>query len=131
VNLPKDVYLKVTDRQRPVLFTEVHPEGTARFANTADIIVPPGDVPAFRYGLTIIKLSTELEEAGSIDPIAGIIAHELGHKYLDHAIKGGVTCQTERETNALVKTWGFEKEFKAASAMFGREKTGGPPSCQD
>lgn len=131
LKIPDDVYEKVTDRRRPVLFTEVHPSGTARFANTAEIIVPPGDIPAFQDGLTIMKLSTELESAGSPDPIAGIVAHELAHKYLDHAIKGGVTCKTERETNTLVKNWGFMREFEAASENYGREKTGGPPACTE
>ncbi len=129
--LPLDAFLRVTDRRRPVLFTEYYDSGTARFANSSEIITTENDVPSFEEGLTIIKLSTALDEAVTPLPIEGIIAHELAHRVLEHVRKGNVNCAAEREANALVKRWGFTKEYAEASKAFGRHKSGDTASCQE
>lgn len=131
LRIPDDAFLKTTDRERPVLFTEVYDSGTAQFANTAEIIAEEGDAPAFTKGLTIIKLSTALDSADTSLPIKGIVAHELAHRYLEHAIKGNLSCESEREANRLIKSWGFEKEYEQASEQFGRKKVGGSSSCRE
>jgi len=131
LRIPDDAFLKITDRERPVLFTEVYDSGTAQFANTAEIIAEEGDAPAFTKGLTIIKLSTALDSAKTATPIKGIVAHELAHRYLEHAIKGNLSCESEREANRLIKSWGFEKEYEQASEQFGHKKTGGSVSCRE
>ncbi len=123
-------FLQVTDRQRPVLFTEYYYTGTARFANTSEIIASEDDAPAFEKGITIIKLGDALNEAETSAPIEGVLAHELAHRVLDHVKKGRVTCTEEREANALIKQWGFADQFAKASKLFGR-KAGDPASCQE
>ncbi len=128
ISLPD--FLNVTDRRRPVLVTEYYDSGTARFANTSEIISSAEDAPAGEMGLTIIKLSSALNDADSPLPIEGVLAHELAHRVLDHARKGRVTCNAEREANGKVRQWGFAEEFKAASKMFGH-KEGEPVSCRE
>jgi hypothetical protein len=123
-------FLSLTDRHRPVLFTEYYDEGTARFANTSEIIASEDDAPAAEKGLTIIKLSSALGAAGGPEPVKGVIAHELAHRVLDHGRKGPVTCSSEREANALVRRWGFEAEFLAAKKAFGA-RAGEPASCKE
>ena len=128
--LPLKDFLNVTDRRRPVLFTEYYDSGTARFANTSEIIALADDAPAWEAGLTIIKLSSALNEADTPEPVKGVVAHELAHRVLDHSRKGPVTCKEEREANTLVGQWGFKEEFQQASKMFGR-KEGEPSSCKE
>lgn len=122
-------FINVTDRDRPVMFTEYYDSGTARFANTAELFAAEEDAPAFRKGLTIIKLSSALNDADSATPIKGVLAHELAHRILEHAKKPRLSCDDEREANRLIKQWGFGEEFKQASKAFGR-KEGEPSSCQ-
>ncbi len=117
--IPYEIFLSLTDRARPVLFTEYHTIGVGRFANSSEIMVFKDDAPSFTKGLTIIKLSTELEETDSAEDIEGVILHELAHRVLEHSQKEIRTCQREKEANQLVKTWGLEEEFLKAKARFG------------
>ena len=128
--IPLPDFLNVTDRRRPVLITEYYDAGTARFANTSEIIASEEDAPAAERGLTIIKLSSALNEADSPAPIKGVLAHELAHRVLDHARQGGGSCKKEREANRLIKKWGFTEEYKEASHFFGH-KDGDPASCSE
>jgi hypothetical protein len=128
--MPYKDFLKVTDRKRPVLFTEFYDSGTARFASSAEIIVEDNEKPCCQKGFTIIKLGMALNLAETPEAIEGVIAHELAHRVLDHVKKGKVNCTAEREANALIKQWGFAKEFKQASQIFGQKK-GDSASCQE
>ncbi len=128
--VPFDVFLQITDRRRPVLFTEYYDSGTARFANSSEMISRPDDAPAFEEGMTLIKLGVALEGAETPDAIEGVIAHELAHRVLEHSQKGNFTCTAEREANALIKKWGFEEEFAQASKVFGHQ-AGDSASCQE
>jgi len=131
MRLPPEALEKVLDRRRPVLFTEMYDVGTAKIASSSEIIVGPKDVPAFQEGMTILKLSTALNN-GPKEAVMGIVAHELAHRVLDHVRRGQTTCKAEREANRLVKTWGFTKEYQAASGQFGSNKTGDHvASCQE
>ncbi len=78
----------------------------------------------------MIKLSMGLGIAKTPSAIEGVVAHELAHRVLDHVRNGKVSCQAEREANALIKQWGFKKEFQEASRLFGHRQ-GDPASCQD
>ncbi|MBF0593577.1 MAG: hypothetical protein HQL22_01270 [Candidatus Omnitrophica bacterium] len=130
LRIPLEAFLKVTDRRHPVLFTEVYDAGTARFANTAEIISSEDDAPAFQGGMAIIKLSTAFNEAATPAPIEGVIAHELAHRVLEHVRIVHKTCDLERQANALVKQWGFVDEYKQASLMFGHRE-GDAASCKE
>ena len=59
-----------------------------------------------------------------------MVAHEMAHRVLEHIRKGNVNCDAERQSNALIKKWGFKKEFKEASGLFGQKK-GDPAACQE
>ncbi|MBF0504372.1 MAG: hypothetical protein HQL14_04635 [Candidatus Omnitrophica bacterium] len=128
--MPYKDFLNVTDRQRPIIFTEFYISGTARFASSSEFIVTPNDPPCCKEGFTIIKLGMGLEGAGSKGPIEGVVAHEIAHRVLDHIKKGNVNCDAERRSNALIKEWGFKKEFQEASRLFGQKK-GDPAACQE
>ncbi len=131
IRLPEEALIKVMDRRRPVLFVDVYSSGTARFASSSEVIVTEKDVPAFQQGMTLLKISDALGE-GSKDAIMGIVAHEIAHRVLDHLRKNHVSCQAEREANRLIKSWGFTKEFEAASQEFGNAKVGdGIAGCQE
>jgi hypothetical protein len=131
MRMPADALAKVLDRRRPVLFTEMYDAGTARFASSSEIIVTERDEPAFQDGLTVLKLSTALNN-GPKEAVKGIVAHELAHRVLDHVRRGQTTCKAEREANRLIKSWGFEVEYKSASEEFGAKKEGsGSASCQE
>jgi len=117
--LPWDVFLSVTSRARPTLFTEYHYSGMGRFANSSEVYSFQDDAPSFMDGMTIIKLSTELELSDSVDAIEGIVLHEIAHRYLEHAKNKTELCRREKEANHLVKEWGFEKEFEEAKKKFG------------
>ena len=89
------------------------------------------DVPAFEQGMTIVKINYSLAE-GSLEAITGVVAHEIANRVLDHVRRNRVSCQAERESNRLIKTWGFSKEFDAASKEFGQATFGdGTASCQE
>ncbi len=131
MRLPVDDLRTVMNRRRPVVFVEAYDAGTARFVSSSEMILTKKDAPAFQEGMTIVKISTGLE-SGSADAIKGIVAHELAHRVLDHVRSGKVSCQSEREANHLVKSWGFVKEYEAASKEYGRAKEGsGVASCQE
>lgn len=127
--LPREVFCSITDRSRPVLFTEYHTTGTGRFANSSEIIATDDDVPAFQNGLTIVKLSTELEGAQEEKAIEGVILHELAHRFLEHGKKELHTCEMEKEANHLVMQWGFGDEFQKAKETFGRPEKGTEAPC--
>jgi hypothetical protein len=128
--MPYKDFLNVTDRQRPVLFTEFYSEGTARFASSSEFIVNPDDPPCCRDGFTMVKLGMSLGLAKTPGPIEGVVAHEIAHRVLDSIRKGNVNCDAERAANRLIRQWGFKKEFKEASQLFGQKK-GDPAACQE
>ncbi len=131
MRLPEKDLENILNRRRPVVFVEVYDEGTAKYVSSSELIMTAQDKPAFQEGMTLIKISTALEQ-GSKEAVMGIVAHELAHRVLDHVRRGRVTCQSEREANQLIKSWGFETEYKAASTEFGRMKEGsGVASCQE
>lgn len=130
LRMPYQDFLYVTNRQRPVLFTEFYDSGTARFASSSEFIVTENDPPCCSGGFTIIKLGMGLGLARTPGPIEGVVAHEIAHRVLEHIKKGDVSCDAERASNALIKKWGFKKEFKEASRLFGQKK-GDPAGCQE
>lgn len=129
--IPYADFLKITDRRRPVLFTEVFDSGTAQFANSSEISSLPDDPPAFQDGFTLIKLSTGLNAAADPKAIEGVIAHEIAHRVLDHVKHGKRSCEAEREANNLIKQWGFGAEYEQASQTFGHKAVGQTYSCED
>ena len=131
MRLPEAALTKVLDRRRPVMFVDVYSGGTGRFASSSEVVVSPKDAPAFQEGMTLIKISDALTD-GSSEAIKGIIAHEIAHRVLDHIRLNHVSCQSEREANRLIKSWGFTREYEAASKEFGREKAGdGVAGCRE
>ena len=130
LRMPYKDFLNVTNRQRPVLFTEFYIEGTARFASSTEFIVKEDTPPCCQQGFTLVKLGMGLGLAKTPDPIEGVVAHEIAHRVLDSIRKGHVNCDAERAANALIKKWGFKKEFKEASRLFGQRK-GDPAACQE
>jgi hypothetical protein len=128
--MPFEDFLKVTDRRRPVIFTETWDSGTARFANSTEFVVGEDDIACCQEGFTLLKLSLSLNQAKTPDAIKGIVAHELAHRVLDHIKNGHVSCNAEREANALIQKWGFKKELKEAGQLFGH-KEGDPAPCQE
>jgi len=130
LRMPYKDFLNVTNRQRPILFTEFYDSGTARFASSSEFVVMPGETPCCKEGFTIIKLGMSLGLAKTPGPIEGVVAHEIAHRVLDSIRKGNVNCDAERAANALIKKWGFKKEFKEASRLFGQKK-GDPAACQE
>ena len=130
LRMPYKDFLNVTNRQRPVLFTEFYVEGTARFASSSEFIVTEDDPPCCKEGFTLVKLGMSLGLAKTPGPIEGVVAHEIAHRVLDSIRKGNVNCDAERAANALIRKWGFKKEFKEASQLFGQKK-GDPAACQE
>jgi len=130
LRMPYKDFLYATNRQRPMLFTEFYDSGTARFASSSEFIVTPDDPPCCAEGFTIIKLGMSLGLAKTPGPIEGVVAHEIAHRVLDSIRKGNVNCDAERAANALIKKWGFKKEFREASQLFGQKK-GDPAGCQE
>lgn len=128
--MPYQDFLNVTDRQRPVLFIEYYDSGTARFASSQEFILTKDDAPCCQEGFTIIKLGLGLGLSKTPGPVEGVVAHELAHRVLDHIRKGHVNCEAERQSNALIKKWGFTEEFHEASKLFGQRK-GDPAGCQE
>jgi len=128
--IPYKDFLNVTSRQRPVLFTEFYDSGTARFASSSEFIVNRDSPPCCKEGFTLIKLGMSLGLAKTPGPIEGVVAHEIAHRVLDHIKKGHVNCDAERLSNRLIMKWGFKKEFKEASQLFGQKK-GDPAPCQE
>jgi hypothetical protein len=130
LRMPYKDFLNVTNRQRPMLFTEFYDSGTARFASSSEFIVTKDDPPCCKEGFTIVKLGMSLGLAKTSGPIEGVVAHEIAHRVLDSIRKGNVNCDAERAANALIRKWGFKKEFKEASRLFGQKK-GDPAGCQE
>jgi hypothetical protein len=128
--LPHEVFLSVTERARPVIFTEYHKNGMGSFANSSEIITADGEPPAFMKGMTLIKLSTDLENGDTL-AIEGIVLHELTHRVLEHSKRKPYSCKFEREANRLVKAWGKEEAFLKAKELFGAEKTGEVVKCEE
>ena len=130
LRMPYKDFLNVTNRERPILFTEFYDSGTARFASSSEFIVTPDDPPCCKEGFTIVKLGMGLGLAKTPGPIEGVVAHEIAHRVLDSIRKGNVNCDAERAANRLIKKWGFKKEFREASQLFGQKK-GDPDGCQE
>jgi hypothetical protein len=130
LRMPYQDFLSVTNRQRPVLFTEFYDSGTARFASSSEFIVTEDDPPCCTQGFTIIKLGMSLGLSRTPGPIEGVVAHEIAHRVLDSIRKGNVNCDAERAANVLIRKWGFKREFKEASKLFGQKK-GDPAACQE
>jgi len=128
--MPYKDFLNATNRQRPMLFTEFYVDGTARFASSSEFIVTKDDPPCCTEGFTIVKLGMSLGLAKTPGPIEGVVAHEIAHRVLDSIRKGNVNCDAERAANRLIRKWGFKKEFKEASQLFGQKK-GDPAGCQE
>jgi hypothetical protein len=128
--MPYKDFLYVTDRKRPVIFTEFYDSGTARFASSSEFMVLPGQAPCCQEGFTIVKLGLSLGLSKTKEPIEAVVAHELAHRVLEHIRKGNVNCDAERQSNALIKKWGFSQEFQEASRIFGQKK-GDPAACQE
>jgi hypothetical protein len=130
LRMPYPDFLNITNRQRPTLFTEFYDSGTARFASSTEFIVTKDDPPCCKEGFTLVKLGMGLGLAKTPGPIEGVVAHEIAHRVLDSIRKGNVNCDAERASNALIKKWGFRKEFKEARQLFGQKK-GDPAACQE
>lgn len=128
--MPREDFLKVTDRRRPAIFVEFYDTGTARFASSQEFIISKKEESCCEEGFTLVKLGLGLGKAETPGPIEGIIAHELAHRVLDHIRQGHTDCSAEREANALIKQWGFGEEFKQAGEMFGSME-GDPAACQE
>ena len=60
--MPIEHFIKLTDRDKPVTFTEYYSDGAAKFANSSQIIIFEDDVPAMRWGLNIVKLNVHKDE---------------------------------------------------------------------
>ncbi len=127
VKLPSEAFFIVTNRKHPVVFTEYHTSGVARFANTSGIVSFPDDPPAFGEGLCIVKFSSELNASDDISAIEGVIFHELAHVVLGHLSAGSYTLDMEKDANHLVKDWGFGKEYAKAKEKFGSHAEGTSP----
>lgn len=130
--IPLDAFLSVTDRSRPVIFTEYHYTGVGRFASSSNIVSFEDDAPSMTDGLTMIKISLEMEDtAQTSQEIEGVILHELAHRVLEHAKKKIRTCQMEREANNLVKSWGYEREYRKAKERFGDKTRTDAEKCPE
>jgi len=125
--LPQDVFLSVTDRSRPILFLDFYTSGIARFAGSTEFSVLPDDPATFGQGFYMIKLGDELNSINDVQAIEGVILHEIAHRVLEHLKKQGFSCEMEKEANQLVKSWGFEEEYKKASHQFGSKEPGDSP----
>lgn len=129
--LPKDVYTEVTARERPVVFLPTISTGIARYARSHQFLVEPDDTPTFIDGFYLILLGDELNNKNNVPAVSGIIAHEIAHRYLEHLTERKDMCDMEREANRLIKQWGFEKEFEAASDLFGAKKKSDSPCYEE
>jgi len=130
LRMPYNDFLSVTRRERPILFTEFYLEGTARFASSSEFIVNDEAPSCCKEGFTLVKLGMSLGLAKTPGPIEGVVAHEIAHRVLDTIKKGNVNCGAERAANRLIRKWGFKKEFKEASQLFGQKK-GDPVACHE
>ncbi len=128
-HLPEEAFFKVTDRKKPLVFLDVITSGIARYANATQMRLRADDPPAFQDGFYVIKLGDELNN-GDAKAIEGVILHEIIHDYLDHLNGAPVTCDTERQTNRLLKEWGFEENWQMASDQFGAKNKSDSP-CFD
>ncbi|MCU0665687.1 MAG: hypothetical protein MUF05_01150 [Candidatus Omnitrophica bacterium] len=110
LRLPEDVFIQVTERSFPVIFAEYYYKGQSRLANSTSFWNLPDDPPALTKGFYLIKLNVELNQVKDSSYIEAIIAHEIAHFVLGHA-SGEYNIEMEKQANALIKEWGFEKEF--------------------
>ena len=115
--IPINVFVVITDRSYPVIFTEYYTKGLGRIANSEDVFLMDDDPPAFMRGFYLIKLSAELNDAKDPAAIEAVIAHEIVHMLLKHCLKEP-SAENEKEANRLIKKWGFEKEFFKAKECF-------------
>jgi hypothetical protein len=125
--LPKEVLDKVTKRDHPILFIPTISTGIARYAHSIEFNLEKNKPRAFQSGFYLIMLGDELNQIGDVSAIEGVIFHEIAHRYLDHARNPNPGCELEKEANRLVKKWGFEVEYKKASAAFGHKEPGDSP----
>lgn len=131
VKLPKDVFLDVTDRSRPIIFLDHYTKGIARFASSKEFRMRDEDPPTFSDGFYIIQIGSELiDKAQGTEGIEGVILHEIAHRVLEHLRQPASSCEFERDANRLVIKWGYEVEYKKASELFGAKKKGDSP-CKD
>ncbi|MCK5581296.1 MAG: hypothetical protein KAJ18_08485 [Candidatus Omnitrophica bacterium] len=128
--LPEDVFITLTDRDRPIIFVLAITSGIGRYANSTEFIMREFDPPTFQDGFYLVTLSDELDDAPTPAAVEGIIFHEMAHRYLEHLKEAEPSCEHEREANRLIKRWGFEKEYQKASEAFGSKKEGDSP-CSD
>ena len=128
--IPAEVFDKVTNRDRPVIFTVHFTKGNGRYAQSINYTVEEDDPPTFKEGFYMIKLGDLLNNTNDVEAIEGIVYHELAHRYLEHHQLQQMTCEHEREANHLVKEWGFEKEFLKAKEKFGSKSKEDSP-CFD
>jgi len=128
--LPEDVFVEVTDRDRPMIFVLAITSGIARYANSTEFILREFDPPTFKDGFYIVVLGDELEGTADSKAIEGVVLHETAHRYLEHLRAEEFSCEMELETNRLVREWGFEGEYKKASGAFGSKAPGDSP-CSD
>ncbi len=129
-DLPKEIFIEITNRNRPIIFTDYYTVGIAKYASSLEFRMREEDPPTFEDGFFMIRLGDALNEADHPDAIKGIVAHEIAHHVLEHLRAGEFSCEFEREANQLIKTWGFEDELAQASKLFGAKKKGDSP-CSD
>jgi len=129
--LPQDIFLTITERQRPILFIDYYTGGIAQYAGSLEFTMREDDPPTFENGFYIIRLGDGLNDATTPEAISGIVAHEIAHRTLEHLKnKEKHSCELEIEANQLIKEWGFEEEYAKASEEFGSKKEGDSP-CQE
>jgi len=122
MKIPYDIFLEITDRSKPMLFSETYSSGMSRYAGSSNIRTFPDDAPAFMDGLTIVKLSVEMNKARDVQAIEGVILHEIAHRVLKHSLVQVYSKEYERAANQQVIDWGYEKEFLKAKEQFGVHK---------
>lgn len=117
MRVPENVFLLVTDRDFPALFTEYYSHGNARLSNSSGVEVEPGDPPTFSRGIWIVKLNFDLEKIAGREAIEAIVAHELAHRVLKKNPGLADSPDAEKSANHLIQAWGFGREFKAAKRL--------------
>jgi Zn-dependent protease with chaperone function len=128
--LSPEVLQEIKHRDYPILFVPTISSGIARYAHAVEFTQEKGKNRAFRKGFYLIMLGDQLNQIADVEAIEGVILHEIAHRYLNHAQSQNPGCELEREANRLVKKWGFEAEYKKASAAFGHKESGDSP-CHD
>lgn len=129
LEMPYRMFLKISNRINPVLFSEYSSVGTAQFASSSTVTSFSEDPPAFSRGFTMIKLNTSIADLNNIKAIKGLVAHEIAHKVLDHG-SGNYERDFERKANRLIKKWGFKEDYEEASRIFGRAAVEKMKKCE-